>query len=194
MSQDFFSARQFRTLAALCDTLIPALPRAADPYGFWARAASDLGIPAEIAAITRDLTDEIAQRDTRRLLNLLSNPLAAGLLTGQFRPFVDLPLERRERILRGWADSPAGLLRQAFQGLKRATGALFFSKPADDGRNPNWPAIGYPGPPGPGPTRPKTIPLLRPQAGQKLDCDVVVAGSGAGGAWPRPSWRKPAET
>jgi choline dehydrogenase-like flavoprotein len=178
----FFSEQQQRTLAALCDTLVPALAVEPDPHGYWARNASDLDIPAELAAITRDLTDEVTQRQTRQLLDLLSNPLSACLLTGHFLPFADLTLEQRERVLRGWAASPAGLLRQSFQGLKRTTCALFYSKHGPDGCNPNWPAIGYPGPPGPPAAKPKTLPLRVVGDGDTLDCDAVVVGSGAGGS------------
>ena len=182
MAQDFFSAQQFRTLAALCDTLIPSIAVEDDPHGFWARSASDLGVPEAIAEISRDLTDEVDQRQVRLLFDLLANPLSAGLLTGHFRAFADLPVEQRERVLRRWAGSRLGLLRQSFQGLKRTAAALFYSMPDASGRNPNWPAIGYPGPPASVEARPKPLPVLPPAtADQQLDCDVVVVGSGAGG-------------
>ena len=190
MSQDFLTSRQYRTLIALCDTFAPSVAAQADPHGFWARRASDLGIPDEIVAITRDLTDGVTQRQTRQLLELLSGSLTAGLLTGRFRAFAELPFDQREKVLRGWADSPVGLLRQSFQGLKRLICALFYSKPDSDGRNPNWPAIGYPGPPGANtaarrgtaPALRKTIPLLTIAHDTTLECDAVVVGSGAGGA------------
>jgi choline dehydrogenase-like flavoprotein len=182
MPSAWLTERQLRTLSALCDTLVPALAADPDPHGFWGRAASDLDIPNEIAAVTRDLADPVTQAQTRQLLDLLSNPISAGALTGRLRAFADLPLEERERVLQGWSDSPVGLLRQSFQGLKRLACALFYSKHGPDGCNPNWPAIGYPGPPGLPAAAPPRLPVTAPGEAQALDCDVVVVGSGAGGS------------
>ena len=53
------------------------------------------------------------------------------------------------------------------------------------GRNPNWEAIGYPGPraaPSSAEQAPKTIAITRPEAAElTLTAEVVVIGSGSGG-------------
>ena len=68
----------------------------------------------------------------------------------------------------------------ALQGL---TLLLFYALPdARSGINPNWEAIGYPGPRSAPPDTPKTISVTRPpDAGLVIEADVVVVGSGAGG-------------
>ena len=39
-----FSDDHLRTMRALCDTVVPAIPRDDDPHGFWGRKASDLAV------------------------------------------------------------------------------------------------------------------------------------------------------
>jgi len=177
----YLTPAQFRTLTALCDTLVPSIEAEHDPHGFWKRKASDLDIPLTIAEITFTLQDDLNQAQLRLLLNTLNAPLLRAFLTGHFAHFADLPLAAREAVLRRWSTAPIGLLRKSFQGLKRLTHALFYSKPDADGCNPNWPAVGYPGPqwqidPRPKPIRPASI-----EADVTLECDAVVVGSGAGG-------------
>src|SRR6266545_4902292 len=46
-----FSERQRAVLTALCDTFVPAVERVPDPDGFWARSASDLGVPLALEAL-----------------------------------------------------------------------------------------------------------------------------------------------
>src|SRR5947209_2302409 len=48
-------------LAAVCDTVVPSLERSHDPDGFFARQASDLGVPAVMAALIETMPAE--QRD-----------------------------------------------------------------------------------------------------------------------------------
>ena len=36
---------QRETLRLVCDTVVPRIEREPDPDGFWARSASDIGVP-----------------------------------------------------------------------------------------------------------------------------------------------------
>ncbi|MGH2523739.1 MAG: GMC family oxidoreductase N-terminal domain-containing protein, partial [Anaerolineales bacterium] len=181
----FLTDDQFRTLSAICDTLIPALARDAntDPYGFWARSASAYDIPRHVTKRVRDFLDPDQQQQFRRILDGLTRPHTAGLLTGHFRPFAGLPLAAREKVLQSWAVSPRPELRQLFQSFRRLTGALFYSLPDASGCNPNWPALGYDSsrPPARGIERGSSIRPLAIEQDTTFDCDVVVVGSGAGG-------------
>jgi choline dehydrogenase-like flavoprotein len=167
---------QRETLEALCDTFVPSLEaEVGDPVEreFLARSASDMEIPARIEQSFADtlLPEEIAQ--------------FAGLLdalAGQ--RFAEAPLDARTQMVHAFRDQDPGA-RLGLHSLKALTMLLFYALPDGQGRNPNWPALSYPGalspPPAPD-AAPKTIttqPVSGPEA--TLDCDVCVIGSGAGG-------------
>ncbi len=173
---------QTRTLAAICETLIPALDRdaSADPHGFLRRPASELQV-AERLAETLAAEDEATRAQFRQLLDLLGGPLGGLLLVGRPRGFARLTPAQRASALRVMADSPIATLRQGFQAIKRLATFIFYSAPAaDGGPNPNWIALDF-APPPPPPATPKPIHPLAITGPTTLDCDVVVVGSGAGG-------------
>jgi choline dehydrogenase-like flavoprotein len=178
----FLTDAQFNTLTALCDTVITSVARADDEHGFWKRSASDLDVPRLFTRAVRDLQSEEQQLEFKQLLDALAQPLLAAPLTGHFKPFVTLSPAERETVLQRWAVSPLPQLRKAFQGIKRLTAALFYSVTDETGRNPNWPAIGYPGAPSvPHTEESVRLPIFIPDS-DTLECDVVVVGSGAGGS------------
>src|SRR5262249_6594413 len=84
-------------------------------------------------------------------------------------------------VLQGWAHSQLGPRRAAFQGFKRLATYLFYTILDQNSCNPNWAAIGYPGPP-PLQVQPeKPIKPLVMDKDTDLTTDVVIVGSGAGG-------------
>src|SRR5262249_12623337 len=82
----------------------------------------------------------------------------------------------REAYLKRWATSPIPLKRRAFQVLKRLT--LLYAYGADG--SPYAAAMGYSRPPLP-PAAPSVVRVRAPRAGEVIDADVCVIGSGAGG-------------
>jgi choline dehydrogenase-like flavoprotein len=163
------------TLAKVCDTFAPPVAVDEDPTGFWGRAASDLQIPA---LIEQQLAGELMSEDQlagfRELLDALAG---AG--------FADASQEMREQILHGFMDSGPEALG-GISAMRGLTMLLFYGVPDPaTGRNPNWEAIGYPGPRAVPPSpeeAPKTIAVTRPdEADLTLTADVVVVGSGSGG-------------
>lgn len=165
---------QRAALEALCDTFAPSIERRDDPTGFWARSAAAMGIPAVIEdRLASGLVPEEQLEGLRQLLDALAQQ---GL--------TEAPQEAREQIVHGFmASGPDALAGLA--SLRGLTHLLFYALPDEAGRNPNWEAIGYPGPrsaPPPPGEAPKTIPVTRPQdATLELTADVVVIGSGSGG-------------
>src|SRR5579862_1501583 len=156
-------------LEALADTLVPALePGADDPpalAALMARSASAVGVAAALA----DLADRHAE-------------LLAALGRDGFSARESL--DGRTRRLAELAADPAS--RQELRELRGAILAAFYALPDAGGRNPNWDAIGYPGPvtaPPSAAQAPKTIAVEEldgPRA--DLDADVCIVGSGAGGS------------
>ncbi|HEY7349147.1 MAG TPA: GMC family oxidoreductase N-terminal domain-containing protein [Ktedonobacterales bacterium] len=179
-SQTIFSESEFATLRAICDTFVPAIQAEDDPHRFYATSASDLKVPDLIAATVAQLPEE-ARAQLRQLLGLLDKPLVNLLFSGQFAHFRTLNQDQREAVLRSWAASGMQMRRQAFAALKRAAVVTYYAAVGEDGKNPAWKAINYPGPFSPPPSVPKPIKPTEITAATTLDCDVVVIGSGAGG-------------
>jgi choline dehydrogenase-like flavoprotein len=167
---------QRRTLEALCDTFVPSVKvesRDSVERDFFERASTDLGVPVAIEDMMREMTaEEVA--GVAGLLDALAD-----------QDFAAQDLDGRTAIVRDMAaaDPDAKLgLRQ----LRGITALLFYALVGEDGSNPNWDAIGYPGPVSAPPSAeeaPKTITIADVAPGtDTLTADVCVVGSGAGGA------------
>ncbi len=175
-TSDLFDDAQRMTLAALCDTFIPALEAPegeGDPHGFWGRSASHAAVPegVEVALLQAELPEEQVDGLRALLDSLAENGIAPGT-----------PQQTRERIVHAFCDqSPEALA--GIESIRGVAKALFYALPdLGTGRNPNWAAIGYPGPQGPPPDREPPLRLRRPEGhAETIDADVCVVGSGAGG-------------
>ena len=165
------------TLAAVCDTYVPSIDADThDPIerDFLGRAATDMGIPAQIEAMMADsmTPEEIAG--------------VAGLLDALAEhDFAELPVETRTQILLDTAAADPEA-KHGLQSLKALTLLLFYALPDEHGHNPNWEAIGYPGPISAAPSAedaPKTIQVHDVEGDEAtLTADACIVGSGAGGS------------
>src|SRR3954470_12069209 len=160
---------QRTTLRLFCDTIVPRIDRDPDPHGFFARTASDIGVEQGVEQLIGELDEEL-QTGLAQLLDALASQ---NLDRMPSQP-------SREQVIRNMSlaspDAAAGI--QALAGM-----TLFLNYGMPDpqtGRNPNWDVFGYPGPPGVPPQAPKTLQPIVP--GETLEADVVVVGSGSGGA------------
>ena len=169
------SERQKRTLEALCDTWVPAVdPDGSDPVeaSFLARPATDIGVADQIEGLMADAMtpDEIAA--TAELLDALAD-----------QDFATQPLDARADMVSATAASSFDA-RHGLHALKGLTLMFFYALPDEQGLNPNWEALGYPGPNSPAPSAddaPKTIRIedvSGPSA--RLTADVCVVGLGGG--------------
>ena len=132
-----FDETQRATLEALCETFVPSVETdSGDPLeqAFMARSALDMQVPAQIEGM---LAEAMTPEEIAEVAGLLD------ALTGE-----DLA-RCRSRAARRWCtpfrdqDPEAKLGLDSIRGL---TLLLFYALPDDDGRNPNWEAMGYPGP------------------------------------------------
>jgi choline dehydrogenase-like flavoprotein len=164
------------TLEAVCDTFAPSLDvddGDESRRAFYARAASDIGVAGQIEA----LLAQTAVPEEIEAAGQLLDALAAHGFTGG-------DLDARTALLHAMADASAEV-KFGLRQLRALTFLFFYGLATTSQANPNWEAIGYPGPRTPAPSReqaPKTIPLL-PVEGEttELEADVCVIGSGAGG-------------
>ncbi len=183
-----FSHHQQRTLRAVVDTLIPSIEtfrEDSESGSFWRRKATDLEVDRNIIETLAVLPSRV-QLEFSLLLSTLASPLA-GILAGTWPcSFGSLSATRREALLLGWSTSRFPQLRAAFAALKRMTVFAYYGN-SQQGTNPNWKVIGYPGPPASvayeSPARRyNDIPSHLPGArGDVIDCETLVIGSGAGG-------------
>src|SRR6266545_3342222 len=119
-----------------------------------------------------------SRQDRDKLVNalrLLGSPLGALALTGSPAPVPERSREAAEVLLQRWWRSRLRPLRQIAGALTAAALSAEYSFPA-----PALERIGYPGPLGPPPEAPKRLSPIQIEADERLVCDVVVVGSGAG--------------
>jgi choline dehydrogenase-like flavoprotein len=163
---------QRATLRAFCDTIVPRIEHSPDPDGFWGTAATDLGVPAGVEELLAGIPDEVIRGGLVQLIDVL---VSQGLDQAPSQL-------SREQLLRNMQlaspDAAAGIA-----ALTAMTLFLHYGAPdPSSGQNPNWRTFGYPGPASPPPQVDKPIETLVPDDGAELEADVVVVGSGSGGA------------
>jgi choline dehydrogenase-like flavoprotein len=170
MSQTL-SQQQRDTLTAACDTFIPEIQSDRDPHGLWARKASDVGAD-QVLAMTIESMPEAQFSGLGQLLDALEGQ---GF-SGASRP-------SREQILKNLS-LLGGEVAVGVRALQSLTMFFAYGMPVhpETGRNPNWDVFGYPGPVQAPPQVEKTITPIVPDGDSlRLDADVVIVGSGAGG-------------
>src|SRR2546423_1440150 len=167
---------QRRTLEALCDTFVPSVEYDGGDdvmRAYMARPASDLAVAAQIEGLMAQamMPEEIEG------FGLLLDGLAA-------LDFAAMPVEARTQVVQQVAASgPEGKLGMRI--FKNLTFLFFYALPDEHGQNPNWDALGYPGPVSAPPSAeeaPKTIDVEELSGAEaSITADVCVVGSGAGG-------------
>ena len=157
-----------RTLAAIVDTFVPAaegLP-----------SASELGVHLRLLEEVAALGRPSLQGQLDMLLRAMGTRAGGLALTGRPTAFADLGQEAREATMRRLAASPIALKRTAFQDLKRLTLLLAYGIESSP-----WRArTGFVAPP-PDLPSPSRVTVRTPRAGETIEADVAVIGSGAGG-------------
>jgi choline dehydrogenase-like flavoprotein len=154
---------------SFCDTIFASLSADVDDHGFWARKASDFGVDVAFADV---LSTAVPEPFHAPLVGLVDALGAMGLTSGT--------LEQREALVLGVAASSV----DAGTGVRLLTQialGLAYGLPDAQGRNPTWPALGYPGPLRPPAAVAKPIAPMVIDRDQVIDADVCVIGSGAGG-------------
>src|SRR5512143_114791 len=169
----WLSDAQRAILTAVCDTVVPSLPRSRDPDGLWARKASDLGVDAGAARLISEISDPELRGGLVQLIDALGGQ---GITRAPSQ-------ESREQILRNAALSDP----RAAAGVAALVGmSLFLHYGAPDpqtGQNPNWKTFGYPGPISAPPPLEKPLRIHQPAGDEEaLEADACIVGSGSGGA------------
>jgi len=170
--------RQRRALESIVETFCPSGEGYPSPH--------ELGVTDALLEAIDANPREPERKQLALLLSLWDSP-ALGLLGGAgARRFSALSRPEREQVLLSWAESRIPQRRAVFEALRKGALLFYYMLPAPPtrggGRNPVWDTIGYDGPLGPLPQAPPKALTLTPVQGEtRLECDVVIVGSGAGG-------------
>lgn len=180
----WLTADEFATLEAICDTLLPSLE---PPSGstetiaaYYRRCAGDLDVARRLAEMLARETTQV-HADLRQFVSMFASSGPSLLFAGHAQPFAALSQQKREQYLLALANSPVAKLRKGYQGIKRLACLIYYTAVDARGINPNWEMMDYT-PPAPPPVVPQTITPLTISQDTTLEADVVIIGSGAGGA------------
>jgi long-chain-alcohol oxidase len=167
--------RQRRALEEICDTFCPSRDGVS--------TARELGVADAVIDAVSLNPRESERKQLTALLSLWDSPALGALAGAGFKRFSSLPPEQRERVLLAWADSRVPQRRAVFHALRKGALLFYYMLPGSNGtRNPAWDAIGYDGPLGKLPEAPpKQLSITPIERDERLHCDVVIVGSGAGG-------------
>jgi choline dehydrogenase-like flavoprotein len=164
------------------DSRSPVLVAMADTFiGGMGHPGSPLRVAASMEETFARLPSAADRRRLRVLVRVFQSRLGSFALTGRPVPFHQWPREQRVGLMSSWSTSRLAFRRQLFQLFKRLSLLAFLGDTDEDGTNPVWPEIGYPGPISAPLPVPKAIRTTILDGDTTLTCDAVVVGSGAGG-------------
>ncbi len=156
------------TLAAIVDTFVPAAEGVP--------SASELGVHRRLLAEVDALDKPALKRQLDLLLWAIGSRVGTIGIGGRPGRLADMDQAGREACMRRLGGSPIALKRTAFQDLKRLT--LLLAYGIEDSP---WRARTGFVPPEPDAPNLSRVTARTPRAGETLDADVVVIGSGPGG-------------
>ncbi|HEX2913805.1 MAG TPA: GMC family oxidoreductase N-terminal domain-containing protein [Chloroflexia bacterium] len=186
VARSTFSPKEQATLTALADAIYPRLEE--DPSNpLYPLSASDLDVPRQLIETLSNLENQDEIKQLKLFLRLVESPVANVTLAAMPKAFSRMSFKEQQQYLFKLATHRLSQMRAAFRSIKALTGAYYFAGLDQQGKNPTWEAMGYPGPPYNKENRPeqanKTRPIkpLKIDRHQTLSCDAVIIGSGAGG-------------
>ena len=172
---DQLSPQEYDAVLGVARTLLPALepPTAVDDpvlADYYRLGAAERGLDIAVADLVPGLDAPVRSA----VIALASHLVEHGFATAEE--------STRLELLEAAAENQQ--LRLGLRHLKTLVLGSFVNGVDESRRNPVWPALGYPGPLST-PPRPEAAPgriaLYEPDA-ERLEADIVVIGSGAGGA------------
>jgi len=134
-------------------------------------------VAARMMLSIRGIASSAERNQLLGALRALDTRVGALALTGRPVPISWLTPDEAEVVLQRLVDSRVGALKRLGGALTSLAGLALYSH-----EGPVWKRLGYPGPLGHAPAEAKTLEPLEIDSDERLSCDVVVVGSGAGGA------------
>ncbi|KAK7262818.1 hypothetical protein RJT34_30399 [Clitoria ternatea] len=156
------SLRQMKSLAALCDTILPSINNVVassheshSVAKFYRTSASMARTPERLGIL---ISEKLKHPSTWLLLTtlwLLSTWFGTLVLCGMaslstkfpfFHSYPDLSFDQRQKVIQSWSRSNFRHLRMLFRTIKLLTLLVFFTQVDEAEDNASWKAIGYCGP------------------------------------------------
>jgi choline dehydrogenase-like flavoprotein len=180
VAQTELTAREQDTLGLLYETLIARHePGPGDSPRVMQTSASDVSLMLHALVVINKMEPD--ERSAVRLfLKLLETPIVNLALGRIPRRFSAMSPHERETYLQRLIKSPVSAIALGLGGLKRLGTLMFYSLPSPEGPNPIWPVIGYQAPTAP-PQTDRVLTLTPITGSTRLEADVCIIGSGAGG-------------
>jgi hypothetical protein len=172
------TARDLAVLTELIDTLLPVVEGDGPA---WDTPGRELGLDRDLVRFYERLPHDRDRSDLRLLLALLRRGLGGLILYGRAKAFTRLDSSERPEAFRRIELHRLGEIRRGAKALKSLVATAWVTTEEPSIRPLAWDAMGYPGPIGPPPPKPKTIHTVDIDRDSAFTCDVVVVGSGAGG-------------
>jgi len=166
----------------ISDARSPVLVAMADTFiGGMGHPGSPIRVAGSMEDTFARLPSAADRRQLRLILRVFGSRLGSLALTGRAVPFHRWSRDQRVALMSSWSTSRLAFRRQLFQIFKRLSLLAFLGDTDEDGTNPVWPEIGYPGPISAPRPVPKPIRTTVLDGDTTLSCDAVIVGSGAGG-------------
>lgn len=144
------------------------------------RGALGDGYVPEVPARMLDGIAQLASAADRKqlftALRALDTRMGALALTGRPTPVSWLSPAAAEVLLEEWKSSRFPPRRALASGVIALAALALYGFAGRE-----WERIGYPGPGAPPPDEPYRLTPYEPDAGERITCDAVIVGSGAGG-------------
>lgn len=172
------TAGDLAVFTEVIDTLLPAVEGEGPA---WTTPGRDLGLELDLARYYERLPHDRDRSDLRILLALLRRDYGGLVLYGRAKAFTRLDPSERPEAFRKIELHSLSAIRRGAKALKSLVATAWVTTEDASVRPAAWDAMGYPGPAGPPPVKPKTIPTVEIVRDTAFSCDVVVVGSGAGG-------------
>lgn len=172
------SRKDLATFDVIVDTLLPAVPGDGPA---WTTPGSQLGLGDKLPGLFERLPGDRSRTDLKRFLGLLGSAAGGVALYGRPKAFTRMAAHERGDAFRRMEGHPAPLVRGGASALKTLVAALWVTTEDPEVRPAAWDAMGYPGPDGPAPEMSRALAITTISSDSRLECDVVVVGSGAGG-------------
>lgn len=172
------SPKDLAVFTEVIDTLLPSV----DGEGpAWTTPGRELGLERDLERFYDRLPHDRDRGDLRVLLALLRRDAGGVLLYRRPRAFTRLDRSEQPEAFRRIELHRLSTVRRGAKALKSLIASAWVT--TEDLSEPPtaWEAMGYPGPAGPPPQRPRTIRTAEIGGDTRIKCDVVVVGSGAGG-------------